>query len=367
MLKGKTLVEMAQTLEDLRANARDFVVPVERMKMDVIETEDKAQAANVITFPNGDGNGQHAVVPNKWAGRQIANYCDIPGQYYDRLASENPKLLSDNVNHGLAKGHGEDTRMLRTYKGQMRACLSSKFRRMDSYDLLNTAMPVMIENEFTVESSELTEKRFYMKAVTAKVQGEVKKGDVVQYGLVISSSDVGAGSLRIEPLIYRLACLNGMVSSHTLRKFHIGRDQAESDVYELVTDETRQLTDAAFWAQVRDMIISTMKPENFERELNRLRLAAELPIKNFNIPEVVELAAKALGTAGQKEVQENIVAYLANGADGAGLTKWGLINGFTWAAQQKGMDYDNSVELERAASKILDLPANQWRRITEAA
>ena len=34
MLKGKSLVEMAKQLEDLKTNAKDFMVPVERMKME---------------------------------------------------------------------------------------------------------------------------------------------------------------------------------------------------------------------------------------------------------------------------------------------------------------------------------------------
>jgi hypothetical protein len=55
-------------------------------------------------------------------------------------------------------------------------------------------------------SCDVTESRFYLKAVTDRVQGEVKQGDAIQAGLVVSNSEVGQGSLRVEALDSRLVC-----------------------------------------------------------------------------------------------------------------------------------------------------------------
>jgi hypothetical protein len=56
--------------------------------------------------------------------------------------------------------------------------------------MLSTVLPIFIENDLKIESCELTERRLFIKAVSDRLTTEVKKGDVVQYGLVVSSSDV---------------------------------------------------------------------------------------------------------------------------------------------------------------------------------
>jgi hypothetical protein len=361
MKPGKSLVEMAKTLEDLRKNSRDFLVPSSKLEM---------AADSSLVFMNGEA---HTFNPNSYAHSQVANYTGVPRQYYEKLKAEAPSLLADNVNHGfrkqaevLGRNGKPETRMVRTYNGNVRALLSSSFRRLDSFDLCNEILPMMADSQMQVVSSELTESRLYLKALTPKLTAEVKKGDVVQYGLMISNSDVGAGSVRVEPMILRLVCMNGLISNTVIRKFHVGRNLAGDNIQELLSDETNRLTDAAFWAQIRDVVTASMNPKVFDLEVDRMRAATEVKITNFDIPEVVELAMSAARVTGEK-TKDSIIAYLANGADGAGLTKWGLANGFTFAAQSDAIGYDQSIELERAGSKILDLNGNQWRRIAEAA
>lgn len=361
MKQGKSLVQLAQTLEDIRQNSKDFLVPAAKLTM----TEDSK-----IQFVNGK---DHQFTPNQHAHAQIAAYADVPKSYYDRLKLENPALLAKNVNHGFGKNSNDvrrdgkaETRMIRTHREQVRAVLSSSYRRLDSFDMCQSVLPVLADKGMEVVSSELTDTRLYLKALSPRITAEVKKGDAVQYGLVISNSDVGSGSVRVEPLIFRLVCANGLIANTTVRKFHVGKNMAGDDITELLAPETLNITDQAFWMQVRDVVLASMRPENFERQIERLRQAAGQPIKNFDIPEVVELAMKSVGVSGEG-VKNNIISYLANGADGAGMNKWGLANGFTYAAQDNEVNYDQSIELERAGSKIIDLSANQWRRIAETA
>lgn len=375
MKTGKSLVELAKQLQDIKDNSRDFIVPTEKMKVSLEEIADeterrKAEAENaeppapkvrpVVEFENGD---RERFQLNGWSDRQMSTYSEIPHAYYQRIKSEDPALFARNVNHGLQRkvaesGSGE-TRMLRTYRNGIRAFVSARYRRLDCYDLLNTVFPIMADNNFDLKSSEITDTRMYIQAVTPKVKAEIKVGDTVQFGLVISSSDVGAGSLRVEPLIYRWACLNGMITSAAIRKFHIGRNQAENDVYELLTDDTKELTDAAFWSQVKDVVLGSMKPDVFDKEVDKLRIAANEPIQNFDLPRVVELTAKAIGISGEA-TKQSMVEYLASGADGAGLTKWGLANAVTAAAKSDDVGYDDAVDLERAGAKVIDLTPKQW-------
>lgn len=359
MKQGKSLVELAKSLEHIRQNSRDFLVPTAKLSMN---------ERSELVFENGSTN---FLKPNNYAHSQIAGYTNIPKAYYDRLKEENRGLLSRNVNHGFLMNASEggkkpETRMVRAVGGDIRAFLSSSYRRLDSFDMCQTVLPVMADYRMEVVSSEITESRLYIKALSPAIKTEIKKGDVVQYGIVISNSDVGAGSVRVEPLIYRLVCANGLISNTAIRKMHVGKNLAGNDIQELLTRETLDLTDQAFWAQVRDVVIASMDNKRFEAEVERLRAASEQKITNFDIPEVVELSMRTIGVSGEG-VKEDIIGYLANGADGAGLTKWGLINGFTYAAQSPDVSYDQSIDLERSASKILELTANQWRRIAEVA
>lgn len=357
MKQGKSLTELAQELERIQSTARDFMVPTKALAV---------QPSGEIQFKNGV---MHTFQPTKYAHSQIAQYSDIPHKYYERIRIQNPNLWADSVNHGLrvledtkSKQGLPETRLLRTVGNTLRANLSSKFRRLDSYHLCQHVLPLLLENKMRVVSSEITEKRLYIKAFTDKIQGEIAKGDVIQYGLCITNSDVGAGALKIEPMTMRLVCTNGMIANTASRHYHVGKNQAEMETRELLTAETLAADDKAFWLKVRDLVTHSMSQQGFENELNRLREANGLKIENFNVPEVVELAMEAVNVNGE-DTKNNIIAYLANGADGAGLTKWGLANAFTYAAQSEHVDYDSSTDLERAGSAIIDLNEKQWKRV----
>lgn len=360
MLRGKSLKELAAELERVQVVAKDFSVPVGKLEMN--------QDAK-LEFTNGE---THEFGLNSWSRGQVASYTEIPKAYFDRLHAENKGLLANNVNHAFnreavraQKDQKAETRMVRTLDGNVRGFLSTKYRRLDSHDLLNETLPILIDNGFQVESSELTERRMYVKATTPKLTAEVKKGDPVQFGLVISNSDVGSGTLRIEPLIYRLVCLNGAIMSSAIRKYHVGRDNGADDIAEMLTDKTRMLSDAAFYSTVRDLLTNSLKPEFFEREVNKIREATERKITNFDLEQVVEMSMEHLRVTGEG-TKKNILAALASGNEGAGLTQWGLANSFTRAAQAEDLTYDDATELERAGGQIIELQAGAWRRIAEA-
>lgn len=368
MKHGKSIVELAQELTRRKEAAKDYVAPVSRLTaVSVTQAIENSNGAQDIRLELKNGESKYLPMSD-WAHSQLATYTDIPKSYYDRIRGQNSTLLADSVNHGLRYHGGRDQRLVRTVDNKVTALLSPRYRRLDSFELMDAVLPPLMEHGFNVESSEVTEKRTYIKAITAKLEGEVKVGDPVQFGLVVSNSDVGAGALRIEPMIYRLVCLNGMISQSAIRKNHIGKSMLGDgdDINELLSDRTRELTDAAFWHQVRDVVTASMRPDIFQRELDRLKEAAGLKITNFALDEVIELASSHVGVSSEA-TKKSMLAYLANGADGAGLTKWGLANAFTYAAQAADIDYDTATDLERAGSQIITLAPRDWSRIAEKA
>lgn len=362
MKQGKPFADLAEELQKLRDNSRDYFVLTSELAADL-----DGEGTVLLGFALADRHVRSFHL-NPWAHSQLAQYTDIPKTYYDRLCKENPALLTGNINHGLARKsfpESKESRLVRTYDHTIRALVSRRYRRLDCYDMIKAALPILIENQFEPVSCELTERRMYIKAVTPRIQVEIRKGDPVNYGLVLSSSDVGAGSVDVETLVFRLACLNGLITGSVIRKIHLGKELVGDGVYELLTDETKDLSDAAFWAQIKDIVVNSMKPEIFEAQVDRLRLASNEPIQNFDIPRVVELAARQVGVSGEK-TKNDIVAYLANGADGAGLTRWGLANAFTHAAAADHINYDDSTDLERAGARIINLSPSQWSTIAAA-
>jgi hypothetical protein len=162
----------------------------------------------------------------------------------------------------------------------------------------------------------------------------------------------------------RLWCLNGAISSTSFRKAHLGRSNAEKEVREILTDSTKLLNDQAFFATVRDYMAHTMRPEVFQLELDKMKAAADRPIKNLDLEQVVEVTMSTVGITGEG-VKKGILEALADGNQNAGLTQWGLMNSFTAAAKMSTIDYDQAVDLERAGGAILNLTKNQWTRIAE--
>jgi len=356
MKTGKTLVELAQEMQRINSAKKDFIVPTSKLEM---TSEGK------MAFTNGE---KHEFDLNSWSAGQVASYSDIPKQYFDRIRGQSPELLSNMVNHGLnvqANTSNREGRMLRTLDGKVRGFLSPSYRILDSYDLMEATLPTLMEHNFNVVSSEITDKRLYLKAVTSRIQGEVAVNDVLQYGIVISTSDVGGGALKVEPFFLRLACSNGLISESKFKAAHLGRNKFEDTIHEIMSDKTKRLNDAAFFATVRDYLLSTMNKENFERELDKMRNAAQRKIQNFDLEQVIDLTANEVGIKSEA-AKKGILAALASGNEGAGLTQWGLANSFTAYAKSDDIDYETATELERAGGSILELSPSQWKKVAVA-
>jgi hypothetical protein len=357
MKTGKSIQELAQTVQDIKNNMHDYIVPLGSLTMEVADMTQQA----MLAMQNGD---KYQYSPSTWAHQQLATLTTIPQNYYKRIQEENPALFCDMVNHGfnqLSDDKNKHRRMLRTVGGNLRAMVSPRYRRLDNHDFIENLYPKFMEHDLEVVSCELTDRRLYLKAVSPRLKDEVKVGDVVQYGLVISNSDVGCGSVRVEPLTLRLRCTNGMISNSALKKFHIGALQDTNENMEVLTHRTRELADAATWSEVKDVVEHSLKHEVFQSEINKLREADGQKIEK-PLDKVVELACKDMNVT-RETSKQSILSYLANGADGAGHNKWGLANAFTHAAQAEDIGYDEATDLERAGGKIIELPRNQWERI----
>ena len=348
MKVGTTLSDLALELERQQKTKRDFIAPSQELSItsagDALEMEIK-------------GHGNFGI--SDIAHGQLAQRLEIPAKYYDRMRREDPGLLKINANTWLHKE--KENRMVRTLDGAMRAFLSSRYRPLDNYDMASAVLPILGQNATTVESCQLTEKRLYIKAVTTKIQMEVRKGDVVQAGIVISNSEVGMGSVKVEPMIYRLVCTNGMIAADSsLRKYHIAKNVEVDIAEEMYRDETRRVDDQAFWMKVKDVVRGSFRRDIFEKIVGRMKLATENPIEG-NPVKVVEVVTKKFGL--QDNEGGSILSHLIKGGD---LTQYGLMNAITRTAEDIP-DYDRATDFERMGGQVLELAKSDWREIALAA
>ncbi len=239
MKTGKTLSELAIELERQSETKKDYIASTESLEM---------TDTGEMTL-EGDTRQEFEIADH--AHTQIAARLDIPAKYYQRMRSQAPELLAANVNGWFQQK--PERRMVRTLDGQMRAFLSERYRRLDNFDLASAVLPVLKEmgEGLKIVSTELTESKMYIKVINERLELEVKQGDVVQAGMVISNSEVGLGSLKVEPLIYRLICTNGMIAQdYSQKRYHVGRNAESGEAYELFRDETIKADDRAFFLKV---------------------------------------------------------------------------------------------------------------------
>ena len=256
------------------------------------------------------------------AHRQIADRLQIPYKYYERMRWEYPKLLDDNINGWLYKN--PERRMLRTLDGSLRAFLSDRYRRLDNLELADHILPVIREMKgCEVVSCEITSTHMYLKVINKILKTEVVPGDAVQAGFVISNSEVGLGAVKIEPLIYRLVCKNGMIcKDYSHKKYHTGRQVEDTDnAYELYSDTTLAADD-------------------------KLRQAREVPTREDPIQTVELLGDKYLLT---KNERASILRHFVLNND---FSRYGLVNAVTRSAQDN-TDYNRATDLERLGGIIL--------------
>jgi hypothetical protein len=347
--EGKSLQALVTEIERQQKSKRDFIADASKLSFGVSDANDSVMLNGV--------NGGMALRPTAHA--QLATTIGVPKVYYDRMLKDAPDLLARNANHWLTRMQGT-RRMVRTIDGEVRAVLSDGFRSLDNYDLLHAVLPTLATLQATVLSSEITENRLYLKAVTDRVQGSVKVGDVVQAGVIISNSEVGQGQLSEEFLDYRLICLNGMIREAAIKRRHVGRRAAKDldldDAVELFRDDTRKADDRAFFLKVRDVTKSMFDPERFNARLDEYRAAGTRMIE-AKVPDVVEVTAKKFGLSDAES--DSVLQHLIRGGD---LSAWGISNGITRAAQDVD-DYDRSVELETIGGKVIELSDSEWKAL----
>ena len=153
MKTGLTLEQLAAEITRQQNAKEDYVVNTGNLRFESYGSE---LALHVL-----DSNGADRIEPleiGDIAHRQIGTHLSIPAKYYERMRSEDPGLLAQNVNTWLERTPAQ--RMIRVLDGKARAYLSNRYLRMDNYNIASAVLPILAEiPDVRIESCQITDSR----------------------------------------------------------------------------------------------------------------------------------------------------------------------------------------------------------------
>ena len=348
MKSDYTLKQLAERITERAAQKEDFIVDTRSVRY-LGET-------NVLELP---GSNPRYFKVNDHCHSQIATQTDIPARYYKKMREEDPMLLASNIEAWFHKYPAN--RMLRALDNKARAWLSDKFNRMDDDRFANVVLPTVYETkDAQVESCGMTDTKTYIKFVSPRLERQVKVGDVVQFGIAFSNSEVGAG--RISGMLFakQLRCLNGMcIEDSMFASTHVGARHANRDLGEIFQLDTVAADGEATLLKLRDFSRELLTDQFLDMQVERMKGLTQAKIASP--VAAVEVLGKQQGFS--DGMRNDVLKHLIEGGD---LSAWGLQNAVTRAATDQ-VDYDEATRLETLGGRMLTLPPADYRRILEAA
>lgn len=339
MKTGRDLREVLLELQRQQEAKKDYVSPAAALSL----REDGRTLAM----------GEKEFTTTDLFHRQIGAALNIPAKYYDLMQREKPALLASNVNSWLETK--DQSYMIRSLDGNARAFLSDRYRRIDNLEVASAVLPLFAGMQ--VMSCEVTAQRLFLKVVDTRREA-VCVGDAVQFGVVVSNSEVGLGAVSVQPLVYTLRCTNGLiVNSLGERKTHVGRAaKGLDDGFDIYTEETQEAEDKAFLLKLRDIASAAFDEAKQGMIISTLEKSAEAKITG-RVQSVIELTGKEYGLSTPE--QDGVLKYLIEGGD---LSLYGLSSAVTRYSQDVE-SYDRATALEGIGWDVAAMEPGKWREI----
>ena len=274
----------------LRINniSHDFAVPVGAIDFNFLRLEDQPHHF-FITFKD-ETNILHRLDMTNWALSQICAKYHIPASYIcDLLENKDMFFLAqDNLcTHFRQDKLPEKEMFLRETSGTLCGYLSNRYSVYDDIDL----MPIIKSSlescgEYTAKNKIVSPEELRIRFVD-KNKFSVN-GDEYSVAFDISNSRVGRSSVRVQFLVYRWACTNGMIIGggkselFTKKHFGISADNIELEISSLIKNSSTLV------AQVKENIEKSGRRRISEQDLKELSNEFRLSVYN-NIKTTIEI------------------------------------------------------------------------------
>lgn len=270
---------------------------------------------------------------SEWALSQACNSLGMPSRYEKKLMDTNPLLLSKQFN--FWKSQTDRPVLFRTKESHIRGYLSTSYCIYDNSDLCETLNDIGKYTDYgTPNLFYMDDKRLHIRFVVDNPYDvgltTIGLNDILKTGVDITNSEVGAASVSIVPMVYRLVCTNG------LRAW-----RRNSDLEQLSFRHSRKDT-SQFRYLINDAIESAL--DNNCDLLKHFVDSKQTPILDPN--KIIEdlLTKNKFSQNDIKNVQEEYSRE-------PDPTKYGIINAITGAA--KNYNNETRLQMESFAGKVL--------------
>jgi len=373
--ENNTLEKLLIRIKDTNARKQDFIAPTKELQFRTIE-EDNHPQSEIVIEANG-GEPTRFLKVNDLCFDQIAQKNGLDVRTARRLQSEYSREYDSLTNAIWQKENSK--RMIRTYddlnqgmnpSGTARAFLSDKFKTFDNSDLLESALPQLMESEanWKIVNCAVTQKKMYIRLKSELITGTgANVNDIMAHGIGLSNSETGAGSISAFGINWTLACLNGMQTQNITRKSHI-TSARDGDTWNILTNETKEADNHSLKLQLRDIVSSYASRQSFDENLEKMKLASE-DIINVETTEAVENLGKVL-TLSKKETS-NVLDGLLKTIGQAGYENDKPVNRATFvnAVTRVGntAKADDVDFWQKLGGSVLNMKKTDWNRVAMAS
>lgn len=369
MAERMTYMEVIARLRAERAGALDAVVNTrDHVRIDIVE-DDQGEMVPVVIFETPgveDLEGfPHLITP--WAHSQIADRTGVPMSYYRRMLADAPELMRDNLYHWwLNEPTNQLVRTVRPVdvfddggkvgvnmsQPKLRAWLSDRYRVLDNMDFASTVLATAKDAEAKITEAHLDDQRLYLKLMKPEPV-EVDQGDEFMVGLIARNSEVGDGSVSIQPVAYRVGTGASLIAPEKYKRIHLG-GKIDTGV---LADDTIAEDNKVVWLKVRDWATFAFSVESAEALVEAFQRAAGNKLAVDARKAVHHVIS---GNGSGDEAMAVLEAFLEAGDK----TQMGLACALGKAGDGAA-SYRRKVELEEEAGRVAAMEPEEFTAMVE--
>ena len=374
-----SLQNLLLKVQDQASRTADYLAPTHDLQK---ITSDNGRPQVVIEQRGGEPTKIFDI--NDVAFTQIAGHAEIDARTARRLQSEYSPEFDALINAIWQKKPA--VRMLRTHAAEMaagdytgaavsdgllRAFVSDKFKTFDNVNLMEAALPQLMDSPLQVVTADVTDKRLYLRLRSLTQTGTgASVGDIMANGIGLQNSEVGAGSVSVYQIAWTLACLNGMQTQNKTRSSHI-TSARDSDDWGLLSDAAKDADNHALELKIRDLVGVYSSRDAFDQVIEQMKQAAADVIDGVAVEKtaVVENLGKVMQLT--KKETSSVLDGLLNTIGQAGyeqgqpISRATLVNAVTAVANKADADDVDAWQLR--GGQVLNMKAADWNRVAAVA
>lgn len=334
-VKSTTLEEVTEKVFDIEDKCEDFFSPkLGGGNSNVSYEQDKF----FLNYTDINGT-EHRSPLTRHSLRQLCSLIDVPTRYAEKCAGVHEdwatNLILQNMNEWLLRNKRENA-LIREYDKSVRGILSDRYTTFDAPDVMlgvNTGFS-QFHDDYSVEGYTVNPEMLHIRVVKkSPVPG---LNEDLYAGVVISSSDVGRGSISIGYFLFKQICTNGLIvrraAGTRFRQVHMGNIDEIAFAVETaiagIADYERNVSEYVKKGRKINLTHILKNPDSSDYEALFRNVKAHTGLPSKAVEQVFDVA---------------MVGYEP--------TMWGIVNAITDQAQSYTLD--RRLILEEAAGRLL--------------